>query len=261
MIACALIVLLATSSSPSPTPTPYKPLAVPTPGATPWSPLSLAGVTLGDTPDAVRARLGEPSVENVKPEITVWTYPMDMGRVNLNVFISHARVNSVSAALANGAKQSKFADPYGVHLGDGVDSMTSSRGDPGDLSANRNTYAIGPGFRWIYEFDHGIAASVLLEGSTTLTGPLPSAIPGPPGHDGSSLDKAIRFKAGNQRQAALAQGVFLAQFCDGHGGWVPTTRALLSNPQTGMAAVMYGVTCSTTQRAVRYYFDVSRLPK
>jgi len=261
VIAYAFIVLLIASATPSPTPTPYKPLAVPTPGATPWSSLSLAGVTLGESPDDVRARLGEPSVENVKPEQTVWTYAMNDSHINVNVFMRHGRVNSISAALANGAKLSKFADPYGVHLGDGVDTMTSMRGDPGDLSANRNSYTIGPGFTWVYEFDRGVAASVLLEANTTLTGPLPSAIPGPPGHDGSSVDKSIRFKAANLRQAELAQAVFLAQFCDGKGGWVTTARAQLSDPQTGMATLMYGVTCSTTQRTAKYYFDVSRLPK
>jgi hypothetical protein len=261
MIALAFIALLIASATPSPTPTPYKPLAIPTPGATPWSSLSLAGVTLGDTPDDVRARLGEPSVENVKPEQTVWTYAMDNSHVNINVFLRHGRVNSISAALANGAKLSKFADPYGVHLGDGVDTMTSARGDPVDLSANRNSYTIGPGFTWVYEFDHGVAASVLVEANATLTGPLPSAIPVSPGHDGSSVDKSIRFKAANLGQAVLAQAVFLAQFCDGKGGWVTTARAQLTDPQAGMAAVMYGVTCSTTQRTAKYYFDISRLPK
>jgi hypothetical protein len=115
------------SPAPSPSPTPYKPLAIPTPAATPWGSLSLAGVTLADTADAVRTRLGEPFLTNAKPEISVWTYPMDVNHVALNVFMQHGRVVGVTVSLSGGAKQSLFVDPFGLHLGEGIDALLSTR--------------------------------------------------------------------------------------------------------------------------------------
>ena len=259
----ALGILAATPSlgaTPTPSPTPYKPLAIPLPGATPWGPLSLAGVTLGETGDAVRARLGEPALANDKPEISIWTYPLDNKHVALNIFLSRGRVTSLSIALTGGAKQSLFADPFGLHLGDGADTMFAVRGQPRDMIENRNIYATGPGFDWVYQFDKGIAASILVDANIALNGPLPSPVAGPPGHDGTSLERAIRFKVANQTQAKLYEAVFLARFCDGKGTWQPTAVSTLANPQTGSVIVAYSVTCSNTLRKAMFYFDRSHLP-
>ena len=127
------------SPTPAPTPTPYKPLAIPTPAATPWGPLSLGGVAIADTADNVRGRLGQPFLTNVKPEISVWTYPMDLNHVELNVFMRHGRVTGVTASLTGGAKQSLFTDPFGVRLGDGVDVLLSTRGTPPKQTENRSS--------------------------------------------------------------------------------------------------------------------------
>ena len=248
------------ASTPAPSPTSYKPLVIPTPGATPWSPLSLGGVTLADTADDVRARLGEPFLTNEKPEITVWTYPMDVNHVALNVFLRHGRVVGVTASLGGGAKKSLFVDPFGLHLGDGIDTLLSTRGQPSKVAQNRNDFAAGPGFEWEYQFDNGIAASIALNAVVALTGPLPSPVPGPPGHDGSSLEQAIKFKGVTRALAQLTEYVYLAQPCDGKGTWTPTSQSVMTNQSSGMYVETYSLVCSTTQRAVKLYFDRSRLP-
>jgi hypothetical protein len=261
----AVAVLAATAPSapprspgPSPSPTSYKSLPIPTPAATPWGPLSLAGVTLADTSDAVRARLGEPFLTNAKPEISVWTYPMDVNHVALNVFMQHSRVVGVTVSLSGGAKQSLFADPFGLHLGEGIDSLLSTRGQPTKMVENRNVFAAGPGFEWEYEYDHGIAASIALNATTSLPGPLPSPVPGPPGHDGLSLEKAIKFKGVSRASAQLTEYVYLAQPCDGKGTWTPTDHTVTTDP-SGKYVDTQSLVCSTTQRAVKMYFDRSRL--
>jgi len=244
--------------TPLPTPTPYKPLPVPSPLATPWSPLSLGGVAIADSADDVRGRLGPPFLTNEKPEISIWTYPMDMNHVSLNVFMRHGRVSGVTASLAAGAKQSLFTDPFGVHLGDGVDVLLSTRGTPSKQAENRSSFSAGPAFDWDYQFDHGIAASIALNASVPLTGPLPNPVPGPTGHDGSSIDKAIRFKGVSGAQAQLTEYVFLAQWCDGKGTWTPTDRSVLTQEAPGLYLEVQSVMCSTTQRAAKFYFNRSR---
>jgi hypothetical protein len=247
-------------STPAPSPTSYKPLPIPTPGATPWSPLSLAGVSLADTADEVRARLGAPFITNEKPEVLVWTYPMDLNHVALNVFLRHARVVGLTVSLSGGAKHSLLVDPFGLHLGEGIDTLLSIRGQPTKMVENRNVFAAGPGFEWEYQFDHGIAASIALNAVVGLPGPLPSSIPGPPGHDGTSLDKAIKFKGVTSALAQLTEYVYLAQPCDGKGTWTPTDHSVMSNPTSGMYIDVQSLVCSTTQRAAKLYFDRSRLP-
>lgn len=244
--------------APKPSPTSYKPLPIPTPGATPWSPLSLGGVSLADTSDAVRARLGDPFLTNQKPEVLVWTYPMDVNHVALNVFLRHGRVVGVTASLSGAAKQSLFVDPFGLHLGEGIDTLLSIRGQPTKMVENRNVFAAGPGFEWEYQFDHGIAASIALNSIVGLSGPLPNPQPGPPGHDGSSLDKAIKFKGVTSALAQLTEYVYLAQPCDGKGTWTPTDHSLIANPASGTYIDVQNLVCSTTQRAAKLYFDRSR---
>jgi hypothetical protein len=261
----AVTVLAASSPStgspaPSPSPTSYKPLSIPTPAATPWGPLSLAGITLADTSDAVRARFGEPFLTNEKPEISVWTYPMDVNHVALNVFLQHKRVVGVTVSLTGGAKQSLFVDPFGLHLGEGIDALLSTRGQPTKMVENRNVFAAGPGFEWEYQYDHGIAASIALNAVTPLPGPLPSPVPGPSGHDGSSLEKAIRFKGVTRALAQYTEYVYLAEPCDGKGTWTPTDHSVMTNPASGMYVEVQSVVCSTTQRTAKLYFDRSRLP-
>jgi len=246
------------SPTPAPTPTPYKPLAIPTPAATPWGPLSLGGVAIADTTEEVRARLGLPFLTNEKPEISVWTYPMDMNHVALNVFMRHGRVTGVIASLTGGAKKSLFIDPFGVSLGDGIDVLLSTRGTPSKQTENRSSFAAGPAFDWEYQYDHGIAASIALNATVALTGPLPIPVPVPTGHDGSSLEQAIRFKGVSGGQAQLTEYVFLAQFCDGKGTWTPTDRSVLTQEAPGLYLEVQSVTCSTTQRAAKFYFNRSR---
>ena len=185
---------------------------------------------------------------------------MDVNHVALNVFMHNARVVGVTVSLTGGAKQSLFVDPFGLHLGEGIDTLLSIRGQPTKMVENRNVFAAGPGFEWEYQYDKGIAASIALNATVALPGPLPSPVPGPPGHDGSSLEKAIRFKGVSGAQAQLTEFVFLAQPCDGKGTWIPTDHSVMTNPASGMYIDVQSIVCSTTQRADKLYFDRSRRP-
>jgi hypothetical protein len=74
-----------------------------------------------------------------------------------------------------------------------------------------------------------------------------------------SLEKAIRFKGVSLASAQLTEYVYLAQLCDGKGTWTPTDHSVMTNA-SGRNVETESLVCSTTQRAVKLYFDRSRLP-
>lgn len=248
-----------TTASPAPSPTSYKPLSIPTPGATPWGPLSLGGVTIADTSNAVRSRLGEPFFMNLKPAVQVWTYPLDVNHVSLSVFFRRGRVIGLTAALTGTAEKSLFVDPFGVHLGAGIDDLLSARGQPSKVIGTRNDFGAGPAFDWEYQFDHGIVESMSLNALISLPGALPNAVPATSRGDGSSLETPIRFKVKTRPLAEYYENVFLGNWCDGKGTWTSASHSMISDPNIGRLISVENVTCSTTQRNASIYFDYSGL--
>ena len=239
------------SASATPSPVPTLPAPAPSPtAATIW-----LGVTLGEAPKDVRTQLGKPR-QIVSSSIgDVWRYDTENGNVTMELVVAQDAVINIAARLKTG-KQSTLTDPLGGALGMSLQALQSVRGTPLAVYDGGASVAYGEaaGVRWFYSIDNGVVTSI--EVSEPLPPPPPGTIVSDKTHDGSSVAKAFQVKASSAAASTAAELAFLgALTCDNGGQWQVSGSQVVASG--GRFYDLYQVTCSTTNAARDFYFDVT----
>ncbi|HME81610.1 MAG TPA: hypothetical protein VKF82_05995 [Candidatus Eremiobacteraceae bacterium] len=173
--------------SPSPAASAAPAAMAPAPAPT-IKPLQWQGVTLGESIEAVRARLGAPDFNRkvIQGSMLV-EYPIHGGEGSLVLETTDKQVTSIRVEAAAPRQLSlPIGDPFGVNLGDSVTRLLAIRGEPNrmydDGPDDSSTIFGGPDDdRWIYSVHSSVIVAI------TLVAPKPSQPAGPPGRPGLVL--------------------------------------------------------------------------
>src|SRR5215469_4037820 len=170
------------------TPAPPPPAAMaPAPGAT-IKPEQWQGVTLGESIDTVRVRLGPPDFNRkVILGSMLVEYPIHGGEGSLVLETSGKAVTSIRVeAPAPKQLSLPIGDPFGVNLGDTVTRLLTVRGQPNRMyddgpDDSSTIYGSPTDNRWIYSIHSSTVVAI------TLIAPKPPAPPATPGPSGMVL--------------------------------------------------------------------------
>ena len=136
----ALVALLLVTASPAPAPV---------------QPMTLAGITLGQSDAEVRAILGEPNDRSTSLGVDWWEYKRDGGGTQLVVALSANRVVSIIATEADQGRSS-VVDPAGIKIGDPAERIAHIKGTPDRDSNGRLTYLMPDGGFWAYQTEQDV---------------------------------------------------------------------------------------------------------
>ena len=167
----------------SPAPAAMAPSPAPTIRPVQWQ-----GVTLGESIDAVRARLGTPEFNRkVIMGSMLVEYPIHAGEGTLLLETTERQVTSIRVEAASPSDLSlPIGDPFGVNLGDSLTRLLTVRGNPtrsdedGPEDSN-SIYGSASENRWVYSIHSGIVVGI------TLVAPKPPPINTGPTHPGLTL--------------------------------------------------------------------------
>jgi hypothetical protein len=145
-------------------------------------PLQWQGITLGESIDAVRARMGAPDFNRkVILGSMLVEYPIHGGEGSLVLETTDKQVTSIRVEAAAPKQLSlPIGDPFGVNLGDSVTRLLTIRGEPtrmyDDGPEDSSTIFGGPDDnRWVYSVHNSVIVAI------TLIAPKPALPVGPPG--------------------------------------------------------------------------------
>ncbi|MBV8172404.1 MAG: hypothetical protein JO219_10800 [Candidatus Eremiobacteraeota bacterium] len=176
----AMLLADAAPATPAPAPAAMAPAPAPTIKPDQWQ-----GVTLGESIDTVRTRLGPPDFNRkVILGSMLVEYPIHGGEGSLVLETSGKAVTSIRVeAPAPKQLSLPIGDPFGVNLGDSVTRLLTLRGQPSRMyddgpDDSSTIYGASNENRWIYSIHSSTVVAITLIAPKP---PQPPATPGPPG--------------------------------------------------------------------------------
>jgi hypothetical protein len=227
--------------------------ASPVPTATPAPvPLTLAGVTLGETAAQLIADRGEPLLVQHAPEGDLWMYFSPGGGSLEAVVIKKGYVTVVSLL---GHKTEPPALPedvgvLGVHLGGPASQIPEAARDAKPIVVNGAKYT----FR--VTDDGASVLSINAELPAETAGTLPAATM-PALHDGSSESQAVVLHAANRQLGTLYENGYMEShdFCLPESKWRLLSQSVLHDGAKSYD--VWDVGCMSGTLTNRIYFDVT----
>jgi hypothetical protein len=167
--------------------TPLPAAMAPSPAPT-IRPVQWQGVTLGETIDSVRARLGAPEFNRkVIMGSMLVEYPIHAGEGTLLLETTERQVTSIRVEAASPKDLNlPIGDPFGVNLGDSLMRLLTVRGNPARSDEDgpddsNSIYGSSSENRWIYTIHSGVVVGI------TLVAPTPPPLYTGPSRPGITL--------------------------------------------------------------------------
>lgn len=192
-------------------------------------------ISLGETMQAVRDRLGDPvQVVNAGGH-TIWRYLAYNNAVFLDVLVKDNVAYSVT--VVRRYPDSAYAGPRGVSFGMADADVRAAFGPPDRTTTNADDGSVDYWYRvpegtWVYEFYNGKLGFIQLVAPHGIQEPFK---PGPPiaPADGTSLDRAIEIRPARPLANALWINAFLQlNQCGNGGSWKQTSATMKEDDAT-----------------------------
>jgi hypothetical protein len=151
MVPLVLAVSLAAAQPATPTQPQASPAPVVSAPATPAISTILGGISLGEDSQRAVQSLGSRLGSASKGQLEVRNIPTGYSDLTITVLFD----DTIHAIIVGGTSdpKSKYADPFGVRIGDSVERLEQVRGHPDIVNKNGEELQYGPtkGVNWSYE--------------------------------------------------------------------------------------------------------------